>query len=271
MRALPWFLLLALALVACPTPRDRGGGGGGDDDDGSEDDDDASSDDDDASSDDDDAGSDDDDAVGDDDDAVGACGVYDPYDQVGAWWDWEYLPEYADEVGYEQQWTTEAMGPTTWRGQPVFETRSGGAMDNPTYDWFEWETSSYFVCDDEGLWSVGYESSTSWSLSGTPDSVTATGFYDQPWLLRPAGLQPGDEWHADGAGEYSDSNGTESALTVDIWYEAEAFEQVTTPAGTFEALRVRSEAADTESWFWLAPGVGHVMTADFNWLVPTSQ
>ncbi len=246
------FLLLAIALgllAACPSSRERGEG---DDDDSGEDDDDASSDDDDAAS--------------------APCGVYDPYDVPGAWWDWALHPDFVEAYGYDQQWTVEALGPTTWRGQPVLENRTEGVMDNSAHDWFEWESSTYFACDDDGVWSFGYETTSSWSVSGTPGSVTSTAVYTTPWLLRPADLQPGDEWHAVGSGEFSDSNGNESTIEIDIWYAALETGAVTTPAGSFEGLRVRSEAAEAEpSWFWLVAGVGHVATEDHSWLVDTSM
>ena len=35
-------------------------------------------------------------------------------------------PDYAEQYGYDQQWTIQAMGPTIWRGQPAFETRTEG-------------------------------------------------------------------------------------------------------------------------------------------------
>ncbi|MFW5697210.1 MAG: hypothetical protein ACOCX1_01470 [Fimbriimonadaceae bacterium] len=85
--------------------------------------------------------------------------------------------------------------------------------------------------------------------------------FDDPVLHVPADLGPGSEWQAEQTFSTSDQT-----MDATVSYTAEDFEEIETPGGTFDALKVTSVAEGTlngepfsaDQTFWLVRNLGTV-------------
>jgi hypothetical protein len=124
-----------------------------------------------------------------------------------------------------------------------------------------------FTCDEEGI------AAPELGMVGLPFGAEVSIVEQEGVYLLPAAeLVPGATWNAVLviAAEFPDAPGLEFEILREVTYTVEGTEEVTVPAGTFTALKVRSDsnmeistgAAPIQSqgveWLWFVEGIGLV-------------
>lgn len=132
------------------------------------------------------------------------------------------------------------------------------------------DLSEDFRCDDQGMWFVqsGGDGTMTASADDKRWSTGQSTVYDPPMLVLPPVLEVGARWQAKSAQRHTTraegSPDREVTTQIDRSCEVKAKEQVTVPAGSFDALRV--DCTDTVggsvATIWYVDGVGAVKFGD---------
>lgn len=199
-----------------------------------------------------------------------ACGAFEPWDVEGRTWRFEHLAGYIASTGIRGGWKDTAPGLGAWNDEPAYPVVSTGWSHSDTVD-TSWTATSWFQCDDEGVWLRATTRSSVVISDDVETASTVVADYHRRQLVRPRTLEVGATWSRDAA--YTLVGGDETGVEVEVAGvgTVEGHEQVETPAGTFDARRLQVVSADRTKVYWVAEGVGVVMTQDFAWLTATTR
>ncbi|MBN2801043.1 MAG: hypothetical protein JXX28_18030 [Deltaproteobacteria bacterium] len=178
---------------------------------------------------------------------AGPCDRWFPVTHQGARWSYAFR----EEVSARGHWTDTASGPGADQGRSTWVVTRAAQEDGfPDY------TQTYhYTCDEAGvaLLSEHYDASTGY---------TSSSVYSPPLLVIPAALAPGDRVVSSASLHYVDSGGAPSDFGVSTEIEVVGAGQLTTPAGTYEAMQLSVDGLET----WFVEGLGLVQTPA-TWLV----
>lgn len=173
---------------------------------------------------------------------------------------WTYTGQFSKE-SYSRVFTIKTVAANSFEGRTQIMNASGNTLVDTTETW---------ECTADGLIEpAGPLGATLQSASGSTGIKTTSA----SGVTIPNQIKPGDKWGQVAQLELnSGQKTTQTTLTYD--FTAFATEQVTVPAGTFNAIKVQVRASTqavlsgrtvdvTVSGFeWFVPGVGHVKSSE---------
>lgn len=199
---------------------------------------------------------------------IGPCGRYSSAWRTNADWQWAVTPQGVTTQGREGSWEVLAMGEEEYAGVKVFMVQESAEFSSHTWPEDEIRLTWRYSCGDDGVRLVLLEGA--WERSNDGISLHEAGWWaidlpDHPLVL-PNDLEVGQTWSFDSAMLYSASGTTKAVMALSGSYEVLAEEEVTVPAGTFQAMKVvstwsgdpRSRFAPTTETRFIAPDVGDV-------------
>ena len=190
------------------------------------------------------------------------CGDYADYDQAGATRTWEFLSDYSYEYGIYGGFTEETLGKTTVDGVSVYEASMVYDAEIDSLDVYDYNATSYYTCDSEGLHIFGVDSWFYYEYSGGSGSSESFTRYDEPYpLVMPASLSEGDSWESEFVGTV-ETDGEFDTIDSYTSYEVTDSADVEVHAGTYKAMEIQSDYGDSSSRAWIAKGVGTVLVED---------
>lgn len=176
-----------------------------------------------------------------------AEGGYDAYEDVVTW----AVEEQTFQIGAES-FTEDVL-----TGRSVADVSYGGGGAT------HWEQESWLRCDADGVWLVGhtYASNTVYS-DGQTLEVDQHTEYNVASFIRPLNPELNDTWTRvfDYTIVSSDPEIEPSPVDQDWTETVTASADITTAAGTFEALEITSDTTTAEFSSWLGVGVGFLQS-----------
>ena len=173
---------------------------------------------------------------------------------------WTYTGRFGKSA-YTRVFTVTNMGSNDFQGTMLITDGSGNVLVDSTDSWH---------CTTAGLVELaGPLGATLQSAYGAADMKTLS----TSGVTIPIQIEAGDTWGQVSELEFTSAQQTNQA-TLTYNYSAFGSEQVTVPAGTFNAMKVQVHAstqavlsgqsvAVTVSGFeWFAPGVGHIKSSE---------
>jgi len=184
----------------------------------------------------------------------GPCGGWSSLDAEGTTWEYAYT---GDAQG---SFTNTALGERPWEGEDAFALETHGELQRADYE-STWVSVGYFRCDAEGIWHLGYETSSSMVAGGNVTEITSRAVYTSPDLTHPLSLELGDTWVSDIAIELT-TNGEVTPQEYTLEREVVEEAELEVAAGVFDAVAIEGRNTTRDYTFtqWYAQDVGFLMS-----------
>lgn len=194
------------------------------------------------------------------------CGPYSPQTVLFAgpgMVNYRSVFDYNNETVGVGVFTFEGLGTADLDGAEVWLHRGTGDTTDAVGMRHQWTVTTSYVCDVLGLQQARVEGT---QILTTPDGSPTESTYERVYSVRPVvyppGLAVGTVWQYHAVYTESHSDGTSVDREETVERSAEALEQVTVPAGTFDAVHVVMTNLETKSVgdLWTTEWTGTVLT-----------
>lgn len=206
------------------------------------------------------------------------CGPWTAFWQVDAEWEWMLDSEYSKENEATGGWSATVLDTEVYGGLLVYRVQEELAFDIEGWDKWEEQYEYRYVCDENGLQILQFEGIYDHVAGLNEESDWWSADFDEPQLMLPVDIAPGDTWGFDTSYTlaYSGSGGVQQPLSVS--FNAISQTTVTVGAGTYDVMEVdvvwsadpRKGFTEWRTTAYYAKGVGEVKLdgyAELDWFV----